>query len=335
MGSTSALSLQTEFRKDPVSGRWVLVRNSPPRETGIGACPFCPGHEACAPAEIAAYRTNGQPPNSSEWLVRVIPERAPLLQVEGDIYREGLGMYDKVSGRGASEIVIEHPDHKASLETLPPGDIERVLWMYHDRVADLYRDPQIRAVLVLRRSHAPAANLTHPFSQIIGAPIIFDDIRQELVTARHYFSYKHRCLYCDIVQQERGDALRVVRETTSYLVYCPYGSRGPFETWILPTTHRHRFENALPDEMADLARILQDTFRRVHGLRPGLPMEFTIHTAPNEAMRLRDEEWRSLPEDYHWHVEIVPDSAARESFGGFAVNPIPPEMAAKRLREAL
>jgi UDPglucose--hexose-1-phosphate uridylyltransferase len=64
-------------------------------------------------------------------------------------------------------------------------------------------------------------------------------------------------------------------------------------------------------------------------------MEFTIHTAPNEAMRLRDEEWSSLPEDYHWHIEIIPDIAARESLGGFAVNPLPPELAAKQLREAI
>jgi UDPglucose--hexose-1-phosphate uridylyltransferase len=174
MNSTSVLSLQTELRKDPVSGRWVLVRNSSPPGNGNGACPFCPGQEAHTPAEIAAYRTNSQPPNSSKWLVRVIPEHAPLLQIEGDNYREGLGMYDKVSGRGASEIVIEHPDHNASWDTLPVGDIERVLWMYRDRVADLYRDPQIRAVLVLRRTRAAAASIAHPFSRVIGAPIVFD-----------------------------------------------------------------------------------------------------------------------------------------------------------------
>ncbi len=326
---------RTELRKDPVSGRWVLVRNHSPRENGANPCPFCPGRETQTSAEIAAYRTNGQPSNSSEWLVRVIPERAPLLQVEGDISREGVGMFDRVSGRGASEIVIEHPNHHASWETLPAADLERILWMYRDRVADLYRDPQIRAVLVLRRSRTPAAMITHPFSRIIGAPIIFDDIRQELATARHYFAYKHRCLYCDIVHQERRDGVRVAQEARSFLVYCPYGSHRPFETWIVPTTHRHRFEEASPEEMTDLARTLREAYRRLHVIQSGLPTEFTIHTAPNEAMRLREDEWRSLPEDYHWHIEVVPDGSARESVGGFAVNPVPPEIAAKRLREAL
>ena len=70
MTTTGAL---TELRKDPASGQWVLVRTGPIRTHTDGVCPFCPGREAETPAEVAAYRSNGQPPNSSEWLVRVIP----------------------------------------------------------------------------------------------------------------------------------------------------------------------------------------------------------------------------------------------------------------------
>ena len=333
--ASSVGSLRTELRKDPASGRWVLVQSRLPEGNGHGPCPFCPGQEASTPSEIAAYRSNGQPPNSSDWLVRVIPERSPLLRIEGDIYREGLGMFDRVSGRGASELVIEHPDHQAAWETLAVGEIERVLWMYRDRVADLYRDPQIRAVLVVRRPPGPTARITHPFSRVIGAPIIFDDLRRELASAREYFSYKHRCLYCDIVYQERCDRLRVVQETPCYLLYCPYASHRPLESWIVPTTHRHRFEDASPAEMADLARLLHALYRRLHRLHPGTPVSFTLHTAPNAAMRLRQEEWRTLPEDYHWHIEIAPAGAARDSLGGFAVNPLPPELAARQLREAV
>ena len=330
------LGPRTELRKDPTSGRWVLVQSRPnqPKKDG-SECPFCPGHEAETPPEITAYRSDGQPPNSSEWLVRVIPERAPLLQVEGDIQREGLGIFDKVSGRGASEIVIETPDHGASWDGLPVGDIERVLWMYRERIDDLYRDPQIRAVLVSRRERTPAARITHPFSRIIGAPIIFDNLRQELATARQYFTYKQRCLYCDIGHQERREGLRLVTETPHFLVYTPYAARRPFETWVVPAVHRHRFERASTPEMADLARVLQETVRRLHAVQPDVPLELTLHTAPNEAMRLRNDEWRTLAEDYHWHIEITPDGSAREAVGGFAVNPVPPEAAGKQLRDAI
>jgi galactose-1-phosphate uridylyltransferase len=87
--------------------------------------------------------------------------------------------------------------------------------------------------------------------------------------------------------------------------------------------------------MADLARTLQGTFRRLHAALPDVPLELALHTAPNEAMRLRDDEWRTLREDYHWHIEIVPDNPVREAVGGFAVNRVPPEVAARQLRDAL
>ncbi len=326
---------RTELRKDPVSGRWILVRHGTARSSGKGPCPFCPGHEADTPPEIAAYRTNGQPANSPEWLVRVIPARAPLLQIEGDIHRDGLGIFDRVSGRGASEIVIEHPNHGASWDILPAEDVERILWMYRERVEDLYRDSQLRAVLVLRHDRTSAARITHPFSRVIGAPIIFDDLRQELAAARHYFAYKQRCLCCDIIRQERQEGARMVEETTHFAVYCPYGSSRPFETWLAPMLHRHRFEQLSCDEMADLARTLQRTIRRLHAVPPGLPLDFALHTAPNEAMRLRDDEWRTLSEDYHWHIEISPGGGPQESVGGFSVNSVPPEAAAKQLRETI
>jgi UDPglucose--hexose-1-phosphate uridylyltransferase len=331
----TATAAPTELRKDPASGQWVLVRTGAIRTPTDGVCPFCPGREADTPAEVAAYRSNGQPPNSSDWLVRVIPERAPLLQIEGDICREGLGIFDKVSGRGASEIVIEHPDHAASWDVLSASEIERVLWMYRERMEDLYRDPQIRALLIIRRERTPETRITHPFSRIIGAPIVFDDIRRELATARHYYGYKQRCVYCDVVRQESRDGIRVIEQTTHFTVYAPYASRRPFETCVVPKTHRHRFEQVSSQEMADLARTLQGTSQRLHAALPDVPLELALHTAPNEAMRLRDDEWRTLAEDYHWHIEIVPDSPVKEAVGGFAVNRVPPEVAAKHLRDAL
>ncbi len=329
-----AIPGQTELRKDPASGRWVLVRSGVPSPKDNGGCPFCPGHEAETPPEIAAYRTNGQYPNGSDWIVRVIPERAPLLQIEGNILREGQGIFDRVSGRGASELVIEHPEHGSAWDRLPTEAVERILWMYRERIADLYRDDQIRSILIRRRECIPQDPISHQVSRILGAPIVFDDLRRELATARLHYVYKQRCLYCDVLSQERQEGARVVQESPSFLVYTPYGSRRPFETWLVPLIHRHRFEATASEELADLARTLQVVFQRLHAVQPHVPVELTLHTAPNARMRLREDEWRSLHDDYHWHIELAPDAGAHEDVGGFAVNPVPPEEAAKRLREA-
>ena len=326
---------RTELRKDPVSNRWVLVQREAFLEHGNGLCPFCPGREAVTPAEIAAYRTKGQPGNSSEWLVRVIPECAPLLQIEGDIQREGFGIFDRVSGRGASEILIEHPDHHASWDTMSGAELERILWMFRQRVEDLYRDRQIRSVLIYRRDRSADSHVRHPFSRILGAPLVFDDIREELKAAREHYARKQRCLYCDILHQENRDAERVVKRTNCFVVYAPYGSRRPYETWIVPVTHRHAFADVSPPEMAELANALQDTMQRLHAVQPDHPVELVLHTAPNVAMRLRDDEWRSLSDDYHWHIELAPLSSVSQSIGGFRVNPVAPELAARLLRAAL
>jgi UDPglucose--hexose-1-phosphate uridylyltransferase len=162
---------------------------------------------------------------------------------------------------------------------------------------------------------------------------VFDDLRQELTAARYYYAHKQRCLYCDILRQERQEGVRVVEETPRFLIYTPYGSRAPFETWLVPTTHRHCFGAAAPEELADLARALQAVFRRLHAVRPGAPVELKLHTAPNSRMQLRSNEWQSLSEDFHWHVELAPNGNEREEVGGFAVNPVPPEEAARLLRQ--
>jgi len=84
-----------------------------------------------------------------------------------------------------------------------------------------------------------------------------------------------------------------------------------------------------------LATTLQTTMRRLHNIQPDEPLEMALHTSPNAAMRLRNDEWRSLAEDYHWHIEIAPIGGARDGIGGFRVNPVAPELAARRLRSAL
>ncbi len=324
---------RTELRKDPASDRWVLIRNRIPSWSGKRLCPFCPGHEAQTPHEIAAYRTNGQPANGSEWLLRVIPERAPIFQVEGAISREGFGLFDRVSGRGASEILIEGPDHENRWEARQPESVERILRMYRDRIEDLYRDLQIRAALVLRRERSDPTRLRHPFSRILGLPIIFDDLRRELVTARRHFALKQRCLYCDMICQERREGSRVILQSPRFVAFTPYGSGRPFETWLLPTAHSAHFSSLSEGDLADLTQSLREVFRRLHTALPATPLELCLHTAPNPVMRLRDEEWETLAEDYHWHIEIVPGRRGPETIGGFYVNSVPPELAARTLRE--
>ena len=89
-----------ELRKDPITGRWVIIstdRAKRPtdfvRESvqiqGKGFCPFCYGHEDKTPPEILAYGRNGGGPNTPGWRVRVVPNKFPALGIEGELDRQG------------------------------------------------------------------------------------------------------------------------------------------------------------------------------------------------------------------------------------------------------
>jgi UDPglucose--hexose-1-phosphate uridylyltransferase len=324
-----------ELRKDPATGKWVLVRPraAPGGETHRDVCPFCPGNEHLTPTEIAAYR----PPAGgglSEWGVRVIPERDPYFFLEEDLVREGIGMFDRISARGASEIVVESPHHDMTLQDADEVQLERILWMYRDRVKDLKRDLKIRNVVVTRRYGKPGSVIRHPYSRILGAPIVFDDLRTELTQAREYYAYKRRCVFCDMIREETASGDRLLQATPHFAAFVPYAARVPFELRVLPRRHESAFEAITPDEVADFARVL----KRLTGLLVkaiGDPSyRLTLHTAPNLSVKIVQGEWDTIERDYHWHLEILVYPERAMWVAGIAVTDMLPEEAARILREA-
>ena len=67
-----------ELRKDPVSGRWVIIATerarrprdfkTEPQPVRTGFCPFCEGCEDSTPPEIMAYREPGTQPGPLGWV---------------------------------------------------------------------------------------------------------------------------------------------------------------------------------------------------------------------------------------------------------------------------
>src|SRR5215831_11611129 len=214
-----------DLRKDPTRGRWVLVRPPTARLAPSVECPFCPGNERLTPPEIAAYRKEGASPDSPGWSVRVIPEADPYFRIERELVREGVGLYDRISPRGATELIVESPEHTDTPATLPQTQWEQVLWMYRERIRDLKQDLAIRDILVTRRHRMPGARIAHPYSRLTAIPIIFDEVRRKLRECREYYEYKRRCMYCDIIRQELLAEDRVIYQTDHFVALSPYAAR--------------------------------------------------------------------------------------------------------------
>jgi UDPglucose--hexose-1-phosphate uridylyltransferase len=299
----------------------------PVAEAKAARCPFDAGAESQTPHELLAYRDSGAP-NQPGWRVRVFPNRFPALVVEGDLNREGEGLYDKMNGIGAHEVIVETPDHGATLADLSEARIAEVFWAAKERINDLKRDRRFRSIVVFRNyGEIAGASLEHPHSQVIALPVIPPNIREEVEGARRYFKQKERCVFCDVLRQEAGGS-RVVAESDRFVMLEPYAPRFPFETWVIPKRHESHFEAADHAQIHGLSWMLRTAQRRIDSVLERPACNLMVYSAPVQEGAL---------DYYHWRLEITPRVARTAGFEwgtGFHINPTPPEEAAKFLRDA-
>jgi UDPglucose--hexose-1-phosphate uridylyltransferase len=328
-----------ELRKDPIIGRWVIIsteREKRPSAFGShekkpagGFCPLCPGNEDKTPPEVFAHRPSGSQPDTPGWSLRVVPNKFPALRIEGELDRRAEGMYDKMNGIGAHEVIIESPEHHDTLATISPSHLETILLTYQNRIKELYEDSRFKFISVFRNQGETAgASLAHPHSQIIALPIVPKRLMEELQGAQNHFQHKERCVYCDIIRQEKEHGFRIISENQDFLSLAPFASRFPFETWILPQLHSSSFEE-IPEQLyASLAEIFSETVKRLAITLNDPPYNIMLHTSPLS---------EKVNDYYHWHFEIFPRLTRVAGFewgSGFYINPTAPEAAAQFLREA-
>lgn len=327
-----------ELRKDPVVGRWVIVsteRARRPSDFGPDpvvpkndSCVFCEGEETQTPPEVLAFRGPGGRANGPGWTLRVVPNKYPALRIEGEVEPAGEGLYDRMNGVGAHEVIIETPNHRATLASLSNSAVADIFWAFRERLVDLKKDPRFEYVLIFKNHGAAAgASLEHPHSQLIATPIVPVMVMEEMAGAFEYFRRKVRCVWCDIIRQERQDGRRVILDEGGFIALAPFAPRFPFETWILPTAHRSAYEEIVHDDAMVLARLVGEIVRMMNRTLFDPPFNFMLHTAP-----LRD----SALDHFHWHLEVIPKLTKVAGFewgSGFFINPTPPEDAVKFLRD--
>lgn len=328
-----------ELRKDPIVGRWVIIATErarrpvapkvEPEPSEAALCPFCEGREDQTPPEILAYRERNSRPNGPGWRVRVVPNKYPALMVEGELQKRGEGIYDKMNGVGAHEVIIDCPHHVVSLTSLSEDNVREILWVYRDRMVDLKKDPRlVYGMLFKNVGTAAGASLEHSHSQLIVLPIVPINVMEEMNGSLSFFNYRGRCIYCDMIHQELASEKRVVLDTPNFVSFVPFACRFPFETWIVPKRHNSHFENIQKNEVDELGTVLKSCLMKLEKALDSPAYNYIIHTAPFDV--------QALPH-YHWHVEIIPRLTRVAGFEwgtGFYINPVPPEQAAAFVREA-
>ncbi|PIE69775.1 MAG: galactose-1-phosphate uridylyltransferase [Deltaproteobacteria bacterium] len=327
-----------ELRKDPILGRWVIIaRERSRRPTDFivedvsvkgGFCPLCAGNEKTTPNEVLAYGRAGTPANAPGWQFRVVPNKYPALVIEGDLDKQGEGLYDRMNGIGAHEVIVESPVHGDRFSDLPGEQMFLTFRGFQERLRDLAKDPRFRYVLVFKNhGRAAGASLEHSHSQLVALPVLPRMVSAELAGSLSYFNYKDRCIFCDIIRQEIQQDIRLICANDGFVTVAPFAPRSPFEMWILPRRHDSAYENQDEHSLHLLTAIFSESLRRLDACIPNVPYNFVLHTRPLNSEPL---------EHYHWHFEIVPKLTSIAGFewgSGFYINPVPPEDTCRYLRE--
>lgn len=339
----------SEFRQDPVSLRWVIIardrENRPnefltlPTERIPSLCPFCAGNESATPEAVAVYTTghaqahHGQP---NTWQVRVVPNKYPAVRsdVNGPLRQDLFG--NSASAAGVHEVIIESPQHVASLTELDSDQL-RMTWLsYRDRLSEHARNERWKYGQIFKNVGAAAgSSIEHAHSQVVILPHVPTDIQTELQSARQYYEQHQRYLFADIIERELAQQERIVAVDDQFVAFCPFASRFPYEVCVLPRRHQPRLQAwaydggqtmATDEEMETLGNFVQRILQRMEAVLHRPAYNFFLHTAPFD----------SQPHDYyHWHVEVFPrlTKAAGFEWGtGHFINPVAPEEAAAALR---
>jgi len=333
------------LRRDPITGRWVINPDSPKEQpSGLvemqkilpeGICPFCEGNERYTPPEIFVLRDKNRPKNGPGWEVRVVPNTSPALKVELDLDRRAERMYDLMNAMGAHEIIIETPKHIANLADLEVGQVKKVVETYKERIADLKKDERLRSIFIFKDyGEKTSSSIKHTHSQLIAVSVTPKNLKEELKGAKEYYDYKERCVFCDMIREELYLEKRVVSSNPDFIAIAPFASRFSHEVWILPKKHAVDFENMSLAQSENFAFLLKDILLRLKIFLNDPPYNYILHSGPNRTRRM-GEAWKTLDEDYHWHLEIMPRFGRAHEFEwgtGLYVNPITPEEAAANLR---
>jgi UDPglucose--hexose-1-phosphate uridylyltransferase len=331
----------SEFRRDPLSGGWVIIaenragrpdefRQTPRVRTAV-ACPFCSGHERETPEAVAVYPASASPPASACWQVRVVPNKFPAVWFAAPAGGEAAKSSEKQSAQGAHEVIIESPQHVVSLADTTDQQARLTFLAYQDRLRHWRSDSRLAYGLVFKNARAEGgASLEHAHSQLIATPMLPDVVATEARHCKQFSEEESKCLLCDLAAQELASRDRLVHETQHLVAICPCGSRFPFEVLVLPKEHASYFEEVEGGVRDELAFLVRDLIARLESLLHEPAYNFWIHTAP----------WSGgdfVHDSFHWHLHLAPRLTRLAGFelgAGYFINPVSPEKAAGDFRVA-
>lgn len=253
-----------------------------------------------------------------------------------DVHREGL-LQRVEPARGICRVVCFSPKHNITFAEMTTGELTDVVSIWQEEYRTLGSRAEIHNVLIFANTGLViGVSNPHPHGQIYATPFVPRVVGRELMSCSEYKEQNGACLFCDLVGDEIARDERVVYRNDHFLAFVPFFARYAYETYIVSRAHAPAVSDLGLAEVAALAETLRVMWVKYDNLF-GMPFPnvMVLQCAPTDG--------DAKNPDFHFHVEFYPPMRDRDKmkyFGGFEygggniVNPVAPEVAAARLRDA-
>ena len=231
----------------------------------------------------------------------------------------------------SAEIMIAEKKKKATLK-ISDNRIHELTVKEVEGKLSICRYPSLKYISIFHNHRREAgATIPHSHSQIFATPFVPTHIEKEIEQAKFYFEDVDldNCPFCTMIKTELKEKRRVIIENASFIAIAPFASGSPFEIWVLPKEHNPSFNGIREDEIGELADILTWVLGRLYICVDDPGYNFVISTLPSEFI--------AQAHYWHWHIRIETQGlvipAGYEMASQVRINPLPPENAAKFLRD--
>ncbi|MEI0446819.1 DUF4921 family protein [Brachyspira intermedia] len=330
------------IRKDPVTKQSVIISsertgrpsdyvNFTERQVANSelSCPFCRGHEMKTPDPVYTVYAEQE----EIWQVRIVPNKYPIISEthENELPKEN-ELFHATSSKGFHDVIIEHPNHYFNFYHAQTEDFFYIFKAVMMRLKDLGKNEDMMYSLYFKNFGPEAgASLYHSHSQIITTPFVPMQMLDEIYGSFEYYDENYRCVYCDIIKEEKRINERIICENENFLAFCPFASRSPYQIYVIPKNHSSSIIHTSSVNMLDFASILKNVFDRLYKVLGEISFNSVLHTLLPVLDKL-------YMDSSHWFLDIMPKMsklAGYELGSGVYINSIKPEDAAEQLRNAL
>lgn len=335
------MSLAPHRRKNPLTGRWILV--SPQRNTRPWSGEISAGKRAALPQRDPtchlcpkASRANGKT-NPDYDSVFVFDNDFPALhdgsaEFPADVASDIDHLLSAEPVRGCCRVICYSPDHGRSMSRLAIKEIRQVVDCWVDearRLGATYRSVQIFE----NKGEMMGCSNPHPHGQIWATGHLPDELVLEDVHQRAWQTSHGAPMLLKVAQRE-VDGMRRVTANAHWLVIVPWWAAWPFETLLVPRFAIQQITQLDGSQRDSLAEILSDLTRRYDALFDcDFPYSMGWHGAPFDDENL--EHWQLHA---HFYPPLLRSATIKKFMVGYEMLAEPqrdltPEQAAARLRE--